>query len=171
MKRGSIRLNWPDEDETFFLNVDLDVFARSSLEALAVAFGSKVSELYVGPRGNRYSAHFELRHSHGKSADALIGGLVRLVKSLPKAARVVWNQAYRRDFNVGIQAGLKPRSYELALKPETLKLVSSVNARVVVTIYAAEIPGARGVDNESRNQPPKKLLQPAKGRAKGLVRG
>jgi hypothetical protein len=73
-------------------------------------------------------------------ADALIVDLVRLVKSLPRAARVVWNQAYRRDFNVGIQAGLKPHSYELSLKPETLKLVSSVNARVVVTIYAAEVP-------------------------------
>jgi hypothetical protein len=56
------------------------------------------------------------------------------VKSLPRAARVVWNQAYRRDFNVGIQGGLKPHSYELSLKPQTLKSVSSVNARVVVTI-------------------------------------
>jgi hypothetical protein len=105
-----------------------------------------VSQLYVGPRGNRYGAHFELRASHRKSADALIVDLVRLVKSLPRAARVVWNQAYRRDFNVGIQGGLKPHSYELSLKPETLKLVSSVNARVVVTIYAAEV--TRGASRE-----------------------
>jgi hypothetical protein len=127
-------------NETQFLNVDLDVFARSSLEPLALAFGSKVLPLYVGPRGHRYSAHFELRGSQGHSADARIVGFVRLVKSLPRAARVVWNHAYRRDFSVGIQAGLEPYSYDLSLRPETLKLVSSVNARVVVTIYAAEIP-------------------------------
>jgi hypothetical protein len=85
---------------------------------------------------------------------------------------VVWNQAYRRDFNVGIQAGLKPHSYELSLKPETLKLVSSVNARVVVTIYAAEVPAARAVDDHSRNQvPPNKPLQPTSGaQREGLIR-
>lgn len=83
-------------------------------------------------------------------------GLVRLVKRLPRAARVAWNHAYRRDFNVGIQGGLKPHSYELPLKPEPLKLVSSVNARVVVTSYAADVPAARAVDDQSRNWVPRK---------------
>jgi hypothetical protein len=128
-------------DQTYFLNVDLDVFSRSSLEPLAAAFGSKVIPLYVGPHGSRYRAHFELGGSHRKSADALIVGLVQLVRNLPRAARLVWNQAYRRDFNIGIQGGFKPHCYELPLKAETLKLVSSVNARVVVTIYAADAPG------------------------------
>jgi hypothetical protein len=127
------------QSETYFLNVDLDVFARSSLEPLAPAFGSSVLQLYVGPRGNRFAAHFELRR-HRTGADATIAGLVRLVKDLPRTARAAWNQAYRRDFNIGIQGGLKPYSYELSLKPETLKLVSSVNGRLVVTVYAADGP-------------------------------
>ena len=130
--------------------MDLDVFARSSLEPLAEAFGSKVVPLYVGPHGNRYRAHFELSASHRKSADALIVGLVRLVKNLPRAARIVWYQAYRRDFNMGIQGGFKPHSYELPLKPETLKLASSVKARVVVTIYAAEAPVTPAQSGKSR---------------------
>ena len=124
-----------DLERTHFLNVDLDVFSRSPLDALAASFAGKAFPLYVGRRGNRYCAHFELSASNRKSADTRIIGLLRLVKSLPRAARVVWNQAYRRDFNIGIQAGKTPHCYEVPLNPETLKLVSSVGARVVVTIY------------------------------------
>ena len=128
-------------EPTTFLNVDLDVFARSSLEPLAAAFGSRVFQLFVGLHGNRYGAHFELRAQH-KTADARIVALVNLVKGLPRPARAIWNQAYRRDFNIGIQGGVRPHSYELSLKPETLELVSSVDARLVVTVYATE--GRRG---------------------------
>jgi hypothetical protein len=122
---------------TYFLNVDLDVFSRSPLEPLAQALGPKVIELYVGQDRHLYRAHFELSSSR-KSADARIAGFVQLVKGLPRPARAVWNRAYRRDFNIGIQAGFEPRFYELAVTAETLKLASDVNARVVVTVYAAE---------------------------------
>lgn len=125
-------------NDTCFLNVDLDVFARSRLEPLADAFGARVLPLYVGAHGNRFRAHFELDASPRAGADRLIVGLVRLVRTLPPSARAIWNRAYRRDFNIGIQAGITPDSYELSLKPETLRLASSVNARIVVTIYAAQ---------------------------------
>jgi hypothetical protein len=152
LKRSPARAKSVHEDETYFLNVDLDVFGRSSLEPLASAFGSKVSQLYVGPRGNHYSAHFELRASPRAGADALIVSLVQLVKRLPRAARLAWNQAYRRDFNIEILGGLKPRSYELILNPETLKSVSSVNARIVVCIYGSELPFTPSVNSHSRNR-------------------
>jgi hypothetical protein len=171
-KRLPARPKWSGRDETYFLNVDLDVFARSSLEPLAVAFGSKVVPLYVGRHGNRYRAHFELAWEP-RSADARIAGLVQLVKSLPSAARVVWNQAYRRDFNIGIQGGFAPRSYELALKPGTLKLAGNVNARVVVTIYAADMPAMLAQDDHRRQPaPPNRPLQPTSGsrRRASLIR-
>jgi hypothetical protein len=74
LKRRPARAKSVHEDETYFLNVDLDVFGRSSLEPLASALGPRVSQLYVGPHGNHYSAHFELRASparvqmHGSAA-------------------------------------------------------------------------------------------------------
>jgi hypothetical protein len=173
LKRRSARSKSPDEDETHFLNVDLDVFARSRLEPLATAFGSKVTELYIGAHGSRYAAHFELHASPRRGANALIVALVRLVKSLRGAARLAWNQASRRDFNIGIQGGLKPHSYELSLNPATLKLVSSVNARVVVTIYGAEGAAALPMDDPSRKQkrpgrlPPSRPRKTSKSRPRG----
>jgi hypothetical protein len=126
-----------DTHTTYFLNVDLDVLARSSLEPLAAALGNRVFPLYVGRHAHHFRAHFELHASPRKGANALIVGLARLVKELPPKARAVWNGAYRRDFNIGIQAGSVPDSYELFLTPDALSLASSVNARIVLTIYAA----------------------------------
>jgi hypothetical protein len=143
MTRKQPRPQRPERNETYFLNVDLDVFARSPLEPLAAAFGSKVISLYVGRDGKHFRAHFELSAYSRKNADALIADFVKLVKGLPRAARLAWNRAYRRDFNIGIQAGFTPASFEIALNAGTLRLVSSVNARVVVTVYRAErVPGA-----------------------------
>ena len=45
LKRRPARAQSVHEDETYFLNVDLDVFGRSSLESLASAFGQSVSAL------------------------------------------------------------------------------------------------------------------------------
>ena len=127
-----------ERNETYFLNVDLDVFARFPLEPLATAFGSSVIALYMGRHGNHFRACFELSASRRKNADAVMADFVELVKSLPRAARLAWNRAYRRDFNIGIQAGFTPPSFEIGLNTGTLKLVNSVNARVVVTVYGTE---------------------------------
>jgi hypothetical protein len=142
MTRKQPRPRRPERNETYFLNVDLDVFARSPLEPLAAAFGSSVIALYVGRDGKHFRAHFELSASGRKNADALIAAFVQLVKGLPRAARLTWNRASRRDFNIGIQAGFTPASFEIALNAGTLRLASSVNAHVVVTVYGAErVPG------------------------------
>ena len=148
------------EDTTYFLNVDLDVFSRCSLEPLAVALGSRVIPLFVGRDGRRHRAHFELSAANHRTVDALIVAFVRLVKSLPRAARAVWNDAYRRDFNVGVQAGYKPRTFEVSLKPETLTLVSSVDARVVLTIYAADLPQLAGGRTTQSRMTPRPVKRP-----------
>jgi len=120
------------------MNVDLDVYSRRSLQPLADALGARASQLYVGPIDRHYGAHFELALSYNKDADALILGFVRLIKGLSRPGRRSWGHAYRRDFNIGIQGGVKPRSFEVALKPQTLALMRAVNARLVVTVYAAD---------------------------------
>jgi hypothetical protein len=147
-----------ESPRTHFLNVDLDVFARSSLERLATACGERVFPLYVGPHGNGFRAGFELETMRRKTADALVVDLVQVVNALPPQARAIWNRAHRRDLNIGIQAGVAPYSYELALRPETLRLASSVNARIVVTVYAAEAHPAR----TTRRLKPARYVRPAR---------
>jgi hypothetical protein len=123
--------------ETTFLNVDLDIWSRSPLEPLVAALGKKVCVLHVGKEARRHGAHLELARSGGRAhnADQVIRRLAKLVTSLPRSQRTLWNRAQVRAFNVGIQAATKPFSYELRLQPETLAAIASVNGRLVVTVY------------------------------------
>ena len=43
-----------------------------------------------------------------------------------------------REFNVGIEAAAKSRTFELRLEPETLMAVADVAGRIVITVNAPE---------------------------------
>ena len=131
------------EELTCFLNVDLDIAAAQDLSPLVRALGPRAFDLHTGPAGAGYQTHLELNSratEKQRSADATIKRFVTLLASLPSREKRLWNHATQRDFNIGIQGGLQPRTYELGLKAETLELAGSVNARVVVTVYGAEVP-------------------------------
>jgi hypothetical protein len=123
-------------NETQFLNVDLDIYSRSHLEPLVEALKGRPFIHYVGREKGRYAAHISLS-SYGQTADALIRKLGRLIKKLPKPARALWNAATSREFNLGIQSGCRPQSYEINVSKSTVALVSELNASIVVTTYAA----------------------------------
>jgi hypothetical protein len=124
-----------DRGTTNFLNVDLDIFSRSRLDPLVSAFGQKVSVLYVGRERRLYSAHLELA-VHPKGADAAIRGLAALVHGLPSAKRKLWDAATRRDFNIGVEVADGAPPFEIELAARTIEIVTSLNARIVFTVYA-----------------------------------
>src|SRR5260370_30882850 len=75
----------PDEDAGF-LNVDLDVYSRSSLEPLATALKRKTLLLSRGRKGRRHRAHLELP-TLPKNPEEATRGLPALLRSLPPTAR------------------------------------------------------------------------------------
>ena len=129
------------DDNTCFLNVDLDIHASKPLDQLVDAFGKRVIVLHVGGNGRRYSAHVELAASgYGQSADRIVRGLVRLIENLPASSRAMWNAASVRRFNIGIQAEKRPPSFELPLKAATVEAIARTGADIVITVYAAGLP-------------------------------
>jgi hypothetical protein len=126
-------------EETEFLNVDLDVCSKSDLQPMVTALGRKIIALYVGhDEGRYYSAHLELARMP-KTADTTIQGFGALIRALPRAERRLWDTAVVRDFNIGVQAALQPRSYEIPLSSKTIEAASKLKARIVITVYAAEV--------------------------------
>ena len=135
---------------TSYLNVDLDIAGARDLAPLVRALGRRVIDLYTGRVGTRYHSHLELASLRTRdSADATITKFIALLDGLPPLARYLWRGASQRDFNIGIQGGVEPRAFELAVRPETLKAVARLGARIVVTVYAVEGPERRA----SRRRP------------------
>ena len=127
----------PAEPRTTFLNVDLDIWSRAALEPLVEAFGGHVVVLRVGPENGRHGAHLEHAKSGSGSVDRAIQRLVKMVERLPPAMRRVWSRAQGREFNVGIQSGMRPHASEFRVEPETLEAIARVKARLVLTVYGA----------------------------------
>lgn len=129
-----------EPEPTHYANVDLDVYARVPLDGFVQALGDEAFVLYVGGGRRKYEAHVELASSHmDMSADDTIIGLIRLIQSLPRAHRKIWDSAERREFNIGIEAGLEPHGFELRLQQGTLKAITDVRGVLVVTVYAPDL--------------------------------
>ena len=146
------RMRSRTDDETRFLNVDVDVWGRANLQPLVAALGNNVLVHYVGAEGSEQTAHFSLTSAHGKSADTIVRQLVALIEKLPRSARQLWNHARARDLNVGIQAGVTPYSHEIAFHQRTLDLVARVQGRIVITTYAVPARTPRAVRNASKSR-------------------
>lgn len=119
---------------TRFLNVDLDIYSKSDLEPLIKALGENAFVLHSGRERRYLSAHLELSRVP-TSADAAIRGFVALILRLPRTAQKLWKTAISRSFNIGIQGGRAPQSYEVELAPATLREVAALKAQLVVTVY------------------------------------
>jgi hypothetical protein len=126
------------DNTTRFLNVDLEILAKFDLQPLAAALGPRVNVLYAGRERGLYSTHLEL-NVQAKTADAVIRGFIVLIRGLPQSKRKLWDAAAVRDFNIGVQSAAKDKPYELELAAPTIKAVSALNARLVVTVYAPEL--------------------------------
>jgi hypothetical protein len=134
----------PTDNRTRFLNVDLDVWSKTPLDDLATGFGRQVMVLHVGREGRRYGAHLELTGSGIGTARSCVRTLRRFadaVARLPPAARRAWKNATLRQFNIGVQAGSEPHNYELALPPDILGVIATLDAHVVLTVYGCTSDG------------------------------
>jgi hypothetical protein len=121
-----------------FLNVDLEIFAKRDLQPFINALGENVLVLYSAREGRTYRAHLALARET-RTPDATIRAFCALIERLPKAARYSWNQAKRRDFNIGVEAGTSLRQpREFALSTQTLKAARRLGARIALTVYAPE---------------------------------
>jgi len=135
----------PSDQHTQFLNVDVDVWSTADLRPLVAAMGKRIHVHHAGEERGAYATHFSLASADTRDANTRIRRLIALIEKLPSPARRLWDRARRRDFNIGIQAGVSPFSHDIALDETTVALVAGVRARIVVTTYA--------VEQDQRNRP------------------
>jgi len=116
------------------MNVDLDVESAEDLRPLIDALEPHTFS-FDRPAGQ---ASFEVNDPSPKDPEVVILELVRLVKSLPPAARQVWDAASRRVFDIGLRSSRRPPAQRFNLGGATLREVASIGADVAITLYAVD---------------------------------
>jgi hypothetical protein len=131
------------DDETTFLNVDLDVWAACDLAPFVEALGDHVSDMFTGAaqvEEGAYQTHLELAiEERPGNPDAAIQAFAKLIDELPPAAKRLWDEANLRNFDIGIQGGVTPRAFQFSLHPDTLAAASRLKANIALTVYSVDV--------------------------------
>jgi hypothetical protein len=121
---------------TEFLNVDLDLESKKSLEPLISEWGDRVHVLYHGPSGDQtHLAALEIYEGDDEDPDSIVNAFCRLVERLSPRGQAVWKTCSTRRFDIGFESGVSGRPLCIDLDPKTLRRVSDLSASVGVTIY------------------------------------
>jgi hypothetical protein len=136
-----------EDEKTHFITVDLDVYSKRRLAALAEGFGQKAMVHYEGRWGSRYGAFFgsyaavrTASRPGGPTCDEIIQGWAALIKRLPPHARRLWRSAQSRVFNIGIQAGPDPHALKTEVSARIIRQIEKLRASIVITTYRPEQP-------------------------------
>lgn len=125
-----------------FLNVDLDVVSSRSLECLAKQLGNGAMVLHSGPIGRRHLLRVESSRSR-RTPDSAVRDLCRAIEALPSEVRRVWDDAEKKEFNVGFELKTDLREVQVPLKPETVKRIAGLGATVAFTCYREDDCGSQ----------------------------
>jgi len=123
-----------------FLNVDLELESKESLDRIAQEFGEKVHVLHNGPLQDiPYLLAVEIYAGDDRDPESIIEAFCDLIEALPPKAMASWRKSTARRFDIGIESatGLAKRfgALCLSLSPATLKRVSALSAEIVITVY------------------------------------
>jgi hypothetical protein len=117
-----------------FLNVDLEVGARTRAALAPLLDALRMVELFRGRIGRLYRVHYEV-HVCTRDASSTIDALADRIEALRPPARRAWNAAPMRDFNIGVELDRGVRNIELALDRDAVRRVIALGGRIVFTAY------------------------------------
>ena len=117
-----------------YLNVDLEIRSRSNLMPLVDALRPRLDVLHAGHSRGQFVASFEVA-GVTLPPDVAIDRLARAVSGLPPSIRKLWRQASDRIFDIGVERTAGRGAFPLALRPETVRTIARLNARIALTLY------------------------------------
>lgn len=119
-----------------FLNVDLDIESRFSLDPLLSELGDRVHVLHSESKPNKHFVVMEIcRLWKVPSPDKTIAALCDVVESISPNARKIWKQARRKIFNVGLDIDSKASHLCISISDRSLHRIADLGGSVAFTCY------------------------------------
>lgn len=116
--------------ETKFLNVDLDLRGKTGISEVLDALGRDVIHLNCETDDFAWVEISCLL----KNIDDVVSEYFKLIDSLPRKARTVWNKLDSRIFNIGIEGGTTKRS-EFRLSEKSISQIQAMGGEIIITVY------------------------------------
>jgi hypothetical protein len=129
--QGTAAMTTERKSVTRFLNVDLDLRAKTGLDEMLQALAPPLFILHQTE--DRASA--ELVQSVS-SLEQTICGLVAVIEALSPRARDLWDRCDMRTMNIGIQAGAEPHDACFTISKHAVSLLACVRSDIAITVYA-----------------------------------
>ena len=123
-------------NKSHLMEVHLNIQSSLNLQPLADAFGSSVHVHFSKVVNGVYGVRVVLSEFL-EFPDPTVISLCKAVCELPESARILWNSASVRTFDIGIEAAVCS-TYWFALTPQTLNTLAALGAQVVVTVYGPD---------------------------------
>ncbi len=125
---------------TEFLNVDLDLESKKSLEPLVGELGEKVHVVYNGRSEEKTNlVALEVYEGDDEDPDSIINAFCKLIEKLSTQGRSAWESCSMRRFDIGFESGVSGHPLCVDLDPKTLKRVADLGGSIGVTIYPKKL--------------------------------
>jgi hypothetical protein len=121
-----------------FLNVDLAIESPESLDHLCSGLVERGAfNLYNGEFDGGFLATFEVPDERsGRDPDSIITTLCNMLDGLDDRAKVTWDRAQRRTFDIGYETDDAAGSVYTDLKSDVLARVVAHHADIRLTVYS-----------------------------------
>jgi hypothetical protein len=121
-------------DQTRFLNVDLDIRAKSGLRTLLTAMEPVVTVLNFQPRR---LLSVELKARQPRTINEAVRLFFELVDSVEPSTRLVWDRCESWCLQIGIQAATTPHEAQFDVSEEAIEMLGRMRAHIGISIYGA----------------------------------
>lgn len=130
--------------EIHYLNTDLDLVSRETLEPLATTLGTQgLFVLHVAQRKDLcWYATLETDEQFRQPEPNILAFLAA-IESLDPEAEALWQACTAREFNIGYDCGDAPWAFNHALTAPTLARVAALGASLRITLYPVDSTSAR----------------------------
>ena len=144
-----------------FLNVDLEITSTRPLGILKKEFGVQGAFILYGgriPAGHLLALESNDYSSKGNriGVGEKINSLCGMVEKLSPKARMLWESANRRDFDIGVEGVDGQMSARISISPKSVQQIAAVGGTLSVTVYrpfsSGDLPAQRAVVNSAQGK-------------------
>ena len=146
-----------------FLNVDLEITSTRPVGILKREFEAQGAfTLYAGriPEGHLLALESNSNDYSSKGNRIGVGGKINsmcgMVEKLSPKARMLWESANRRDFDIGVEGVDGQMSARISISPKSVQQIAAVGGTLSVTVYrpfsSGDLPAQRAVVNSAQGK-------------------